>query len=367
MSQVLLNNTSTKLVAAVAPGDTTINVTAGDGALFALATGGNTIRATLVKISGFKEIAWEIVDVTARSTDALTVTRARESTSALSFAIGDLVDVRFTAGADLSAMGFATVAQTHGKNLLVNPGFTVNQRGYVSAATLAAGSLGHDRWIAGAGGGDYSFTQLASNTTITIAANKTLIQIVEDKLVQGATYTLSWTGTAKARYAVNSATPAGSYVASPITITGQTPGTVMSVEFGNGASAGTLVNAQLELGASATSFDYRSPGPELALCQRDAELCGAGGTGRAISATVIQGPIIFKVTKRVVPTVTLFAQGVIVELGVATRTGSGGTLTVNTAPTVNGGGYYDLSGFSSMTSPNMVLVGNDCLLAATGR
>jgi hypothetical protein len=101
MSQVLLNNTSTKLAAAVAPSDVTINVTAGDGVKFALATGGNTIRATLVKISGFKEIAWEIVDVTARSTDALTVTRARESTSALSFAIGDLVDVRFTAETNL--------------------------------------------------------------------------------------------------------------------------------------------------------------------------------------------------------------------------------------------------------------------------
>lgn len=97
MTQILLNNISTTLASAVAAGDVTINVAAGDGAKFALATGGNTIRATLVKISGFKEIAWEIVDVTARSTDALTVTRAREGTTALTFAIGDLVDVRVTA------------------------------------------------------------------------------------------------------------------------------------------------------------------------------------------------------------------------------------------------------------------------------
>ncbi|MBF0293454.1 MAG: hypothetical protein HQK86_15000, partial [Nitrospinae bacterium] len=52
------------------------------------------------------------------------------------------------------------------KNIVINGGFTINQRGYVSSATLASGAYGHDRWKAGAGGGDYSFTQLASATTI---------------------------------------------------------------------------------------------------------------------------------------------------------------------------------------------------------
>jgi hypothetical protein len=110
-TQVLLNNVKSKLTAAVGVSDTTISITAGDGAQFALATGGNTIRATLVKISGFREIAWEIVDVTARSTDTLTITRARESTTALTFAIGDVIDVRFTAGLQLAALnGTATTS-----------------------------------------------------------------------------------------------------------------------------------------------------------------------------------------------------------------------------------------------------------------
>ena len=60
------------------------------------------------------------------------------------------------------------------KNLLIDAGFTINQRAYVSAATLASGAYGHDRWKAGASGGDYSFTQLASNTQITIASGKSL-------------------------------------------------------------------------------------------------------------------------------------------------------------------------------------------------
>ncbi len=98
MSQyITINNGSTKLTAQLLAAGTTANVTAGDGALFAGATGGNIIRATLVKMSGFKEIAWEIVDVTARSTDALTITRAREGTTALQFEIGDKLSVRYTA------------------------------------------------------------------------------------------------------------------------------------------------------------------------------------------------------------------------------------------------------------------------------
>jgi hypothetical protein len=164
--------------------------------------------------------------------------------------------------------GMALVGGGEGKNVIINGGFTINQRVYVSAASLASGSYGHDRWKAGAGGGDYSFTQLNSNTQITIAANKTLIQVVENKSVASTSYILSWEGTALARYAVNSATPAGSYAASPILITGQTAGTTMSIEFGNGASAGTLGKVKLEAGAVATPFEARSVGEELVLCQR---------------------------------------------------------------------------------------------------
>ena len=199
------------------------------------------------------------------------------------------------------------------KNLLIDAGFTINQRGYVSAATLASGAYGHDRWKAGASGGDYSFTQLASNTQITIASGKSLIQVVEDKNVSGTSYVLSWEGTAQARYAVNSATPVGSYAASPIVITGQTAGTTMSVEF----NTGTLSKPQLELGAVATSFDVRPYGTELALCQRyyestfsigSAPVQNGGGTNvLRISQTAAAGAPcrgftwIYKTTKRDTP------------------------------------------------------------------
>ena len=150
------------------------------------------------------------------------------------------------------------------RNALFNADFRINQRAYVSAATLAAGAYGHDRFKAGASGGDYSFTQLNSSTQVTIASGKSLIQVVEDKNVVGGSYVLSWTGTALARVGVNSATPSGTFVVSPLLITGQTAGTTMSVEF----NAGTLNTAQLELGTVATPFERRPIGLELALCQR---------------------------------------------------------------------------------------------------
>lgn len=147
MAQILLNNVFTKLTAAVAAIDTTINVTAGEGALFALATGGNTIRATLVKMSGYREIAWEIVDITARSTDALTVTRARESTTALAFAIGDVVDVRMTAGLILPPSLITTTAATYSVTVY-DESVIANRAGTVTLTLLAAASYpGRKLWV----------------------------------------------------------------------------------------------------------------------------------------------------------------------------------------------------------------------------
>ena len=201
---------------------------------------------------------------------------------------GALADTAVQPGGDIGAATatsitfsdstkFGSAVSLGSRNILINGDFRINQRGYVSAATLASAAYGHDRWKAGASGGNYSFTQLNNSTMITIVAGKSLIHVVENKNVVGGSYVLSWTGTAVARYAVDSATPAGTFAVSPILITGQTAGTTMSVEF-TGADAvgtssvatntGTLGLAQLELGSVATPFERRQYGHELALCQR---------------------------------------------------------------------------------------------------
>ena len=257
------------------------------------------------------------------------------------------VNLPAIAGGDKGKILRVNVAETGyelksliGKNILINGGFTVNQRVYVSAAALATTVYGHDRWKAGASGGDYSFTQLNSNTLITIASGKTLIQVVENKNVVGGTYTLSWEGTAQGRYAVNSDTPSGSYADSPIAITGQTAGTVMSVEFDDG----TLGKVQLEEGTTATDFEYRQIGDELALCQRYYEksynldvVPGAVtniGEVLKVSGNITFLPgVYFMVNKRSNPTFTIYSY-----LGTAGKVSDIGNVNTGTTITFAGVG-----------------------------
>ena len=189
-------------------------------------------------------------------------------------------------------------------NVIINGDFRINQEGYVSAAALAAGAYGHDQWKAGAGGGDYSFTQLKSSTQITIASGKSLIQPIEDVRVVGGSYVLSWTGTAQARAGVNTLTPSGAYAASPLLIAGQTAGTVMSVEFNNG----TLGTVKLESGSIATPFhsDYAF---DLALCQRYWARIMLNARFHSGGASVMSYQVGWPQAMRVMPTVVMFTAG----------------------------------------------------------
>lgn len=253
-----------------------------------------------------------------------------------------------------------------GKNLLINGDFRINQRAYASAATLASGIYGHDRWKGGASGGDYSFTQLKSSTQITVAANKTLIQVVEDTNVVGGSFVLSWSGTCQARYGLNTATPSGSYAASPVLIAGQTAGTTMSVEFGNGASSCTLSTAQLETGSTPSTFEYQPLPVELSKAQRYFEVIssasgGGMGVGVAQAASTSRAvlSITWKVQKRIAPTVTLSAASdwafyntaisayVVWSSFTATNVEWGGVLDVTTATAGLGG-----AGTATIATPN---------------
>jgi hypothetical protein len=65
-----------------------------------------------------------------------------------------------------------------------------------------------------------------------------------------------------------------------------------------------ITGVQLEKGSTATSFDYRPYGTELALCQRYAQPCGQGGTGRASSSTGLETTTQFRVPMRATPAIT---------------------------------------------------------------
>jgi len=195
------------------------------------------------------------------------------------------------------------------KNRIIDGGFTINQRGYTSGTSLSSGSYGHDRWKGGASGGTYTFTQGSTgvNTTITITAGS-IIQVIEGaNLPEGGTYVLSWTGTAQGKIG------SGSFGASGITGT-ITAGTNTNIEF----NTGTCGNVQLEVGSTATSFDYRSIGTELALCQRYYYQTWGFGTFTNVGGgnvchvlpspnnATANGTGTFSVSMRAAPTITLY-------------------------------------------------------------
>lgn len=143
------------------------------------------------------------------------------------------------------------------RNLIINGGFNINQRGYASGAAVGANLYAHDRWKMAASADTYTFATVANKTTVTIPAGQVLRQVVEGLNLQTGTYVLSWEGTAQGKIG------AGAYGATGITgsITG---GTDTTIEFG----PGTVSNVQLEWGTRASPFERRFVGLELQLCQR---------------------------------------------------------------------------------------------------
>ena len=88
------NNATSALASGITAIATSLTVTTGEGALFPSITPPDYFMVTLVDTSGNKEI----VKVTARSTDTLTIVREQEGTTGRIFATGSVVSNRITAG-----------------------------------------------------------------------------------------------------------------------------------------------------------------------------------------------------------------------------------------------------------------------------
>lgn len=91
--QKFTNNAVATLSASINSTATTVTVASGQGALFPTLSTGDYFYATIIDSSN----NIEIVKVTARSTDSLTVVRAQESTTGRSFIGGDKISLRVTA------------------------------------------------------------------------------------------------------------------------------------------------------------------------------------------------------------------------------------------------------------------------------
>lgn len=87
------NNAYGTLSAGIAAGDTTITLDGGQGARFPTLGAGDYFYGTLIDTSN----NIEVVKVTARSTDSMTVVRGQDNTTARAYAIGDRFELRPTA------------------------------------------------------------------------------------------------------------------------------------------------------------------------------------------------------------------------------------------------------------------------------
>ncbi len=112
-SLVLTNNAQSTIDGTLAIGATTLNVAAGQGALFPNPGANEWFPLTLIAADGS---SYEIVRATARTTDAITIIRAQEGTSDLAFANSDIVSHRMTAAAllDLANQGIDTIQTATG-------------------------------------------------------------------------------------------------------------------------------------------------------------------------------------------------------------------------------------------------------------
>lgn len=107
MSALFKNNATALLAASISTSGTTLVLAAGTGIKFPVLTGSDFFYGTIYDAAG----NYEIVKVTARSADSLTVVRAQEGTVALAFSSGDAFAQRVTA-ATLNDFAQKSVDQT---------------------------------------------------------------------------------------------------------------------------------------------------------------------------------------------------------------------------------------------------------------
>lgn len=131
------NNASAQLASSINNSATSIVVQSGQGGLFPTLAGGDYFYATLVDVTN----NLEIVKVTARSGDTLTVTRAQDGTAARSYNAGDLIELRPVAAALTDIVNSVPAAPTKGNAAvarLVSDSTTVTSTSWTSVGNTVS-------------------------------------------------------------------------------------------------------------------------------------------------------------------------------------------------------------------------------------
>jgi hypothetical protein len=247
-------------------------------------------------------------------------------------------------------------------NAIINGAFEINQRAYVSAANLASGAYGFDRWKSTFTNTTLTYTAAPAGQLVTINSGGSIKQVVERANLAAGTYTLSWQGTATARIYNSGATPPA-YAASPITVTLDGLADV-DVELTAAGSTKTLGYVKLESGTSEGPFcrNANSLQGELAACQRYYQRINSDTASglywsifQALSTTATVGSIWLTTTMRSSPTVSFSSPS---HFFFANSVGSGLNATAMTA-TVTSPNFFRVTG----TVASGLVAGNATLLS----
>ena len=161
MPVILKNNASSTLTTAITTSDTGIVVA--NGSRFPTVTAGDYFYATLVSPAG----TTEIVKVTARAGNSMTVVRAQDGSTAASFQVGTLVEMRVNAATVTDTLQAPTV------NNFTGDGATLV---YTLSSALSLGRLTE---IHVDGVYQYKNTYAVSGTTLTFSEAPPLNAAIE--------------------------------------------------------------------------------------------------------------------------------------------------------------------------------------------
>ena len=256
MAVLFSNNASSTLASAINSSQTSVTVATGTGTLFPAISGSDSFYATIVNSSNLLEI----VRVTGRSGDTLTVVRGQEGTTARDYAAGDKIELRVTAAglnSKFDKTGGAitgNVSQTGDYTLSGSAVIGAPTGGSKGAGTINATGLYVNGVAVGTGAG--------SVTSVAVSPGTTGLTVSGSPITSSGTITIG--------------------------------GTLALANGGTGATTAAAARTALGLGALATLATINNSqwsGAALAIANggtgattKDAALAALGGVGVAVQA-----------------------------------------------------------------------------------
>lgn len=201
------NHATTTLASALASGATSLTVASGKGALFPSLTGSEYFYATIEDADDAS--SYEVVKVTARSSDTFTITRAQDGTSAADWAVGDKVELRLPriAITDLEAQlsGYTDTAVAAISSPVSD---TAYGSGWNGVTTIAPSKNAvYDEMELRAPKANPTFTGTVTADVLTATGNVTLGNAVGDTVTVSGTMTVAEESTHSKAITISNAVP----------------------------------------------------------------------------------------------------------------------------------------------------------------